>query len=200
MPAAVRAVLWDADGVLQHTPDGWFEALRAGGGPGFAEDVLAAEAPAVRGEAPLRDTLVGVLARRPDATVSLGELLSLWELAEVDADALGLVAEVRARGLVCALATNQHDHRRSWMRDGLGLDRHFDAVFYSAELGVAKPEPAYFHRVLADLGLGPGEVVFVDDSRANVDAAASVGIRSVRHDPASGASVLRAEVEALLRP
>ncbi|MGG5259781.1 HAD family hydrolase [Phycicoccus avicenniae] len=193
-----RAMLWDADGVLQRTPDGWLEDLEAAGGPGFAEDVFAAEAPAVRGEGRLRDRLAEVLARRPEARVGLEDLLGFWERAVPDEAALALVGEVRAAGVRCALATNQHDHRRAWMRDALGLDRRFDDVFYSCELGVAKPEPAYYERVVGVLGVAPEEVGFVDDSPANVDAARALGIRAVLHDPASGAEALRREVSTLL--
>ena len=50
----------------------------------------------------------------------------------------------------------------------------------------------------ADLGVAAEEVGFVDDSAANVDAARRVGIRAVRHDPTSGAQVLRREVGELL--
>ena len=194
----VRAVLWDADGVLQHGPAGWREALDALDGPGFTDAVLAAEGPALRGERPLREALQQVLRAWPGAVVDVEDLLLMWEQAVVDPEALLLVDEVRASGVRCALATNQHDVRRAWMRDTLRLDAHFDAVYYSCELRTVKPEPAFFGRVLADLGLGPTEVGFVDDSPANVEGARAVGLRAVRHDPASGAPALRAEVRDLL--
>ncbi len=194
----VRAVLWDADGVLQHGPADWRERIDALHGPGFTDAVLAAEAPALRGEVPLRDALRQVLRDWPGAAVGVGDLLLLWQQAAVDPDALLLVDEVRASGVACALATNQHDVRRAWMRDTLRLDAHFDAVYYSCELGTVKPEPAFFERVLDDLGLGPAEVVFVDDSPANVEGARAAGLRAVRHDPASGAHALREEVHALV--
>jgi len=194
----VRAVLWDADGVLQHGPADWRADLDAVDGPRFADAVLAAEGPALRGEQPLRDALQRVLRAWPGATVDVEDLLPLWEQAVVDREALLLVDQVRASGVTCALATNQHDVRRAWMRDTLRLDPHFDAVYYSCELGTVKPEPAFFGRMLADLGLRPTEVGFVDDSPANVEGARAAGLRAVRHDPASGAPALRAEVHALV--
>ncbi|MBM6399405.1 HAD-IA family hydrolase [Phycicoccus sonneratiae] len=194
----LRALLWDADGVLQHTPPGWLEELEAAGGPGFADEVFAAELPALRGDGRLRERLAEVLAGRPGTTIGIEELLGFWERALPDEAALALVGEVRDAGVRCALATNQHDHRRAWMRDALGLDRRFDDAFYSCELGVAKPEPAYFEHVLDVLGAAPGDVGFVDDSPANVDAARALGLRAVRHDPASGAPALRALVGSLI--
>ncbi len=180
----VRAVLWDADGVLQHGPAGWRAALDAVEGPAFSEAVLAAEAPALRGELPLRDALRQVLRAWPQAVADVDALLRLWEQAAVDPEAMLVVDQVRASGVSCALATNQHDVRRAWMRDTLRLDAHFDTVYYSCELGTVKPEPAFFGHVLADLGLRPAEVGFVDDSPANVEGARAAGLRAVRHDHA----------------
>ena len=51
----------------------------------------------------------------------------------------------------------------------------FDWVFISAELGVTKPDPAIFDIVIGELAAGPGEVAFIDDRQANVDAAAQAG-------------------------
>ena len=58
---------------------------------------------------------------------------------------------------------------RPWVR-GLA------AVFSSAELEVAKPEPEVFTRVCDALGLAPGQCLFVDDSPEHVAAAAQVGL------------------------
>ena len=49
-----------------------------------------------------------------------------------------------------------------------------DDIVYSAALGAMKPEPSYFDRATAKLG----EIIFFDDSQANVDAAAAAGWRA----------------------
>ncbi len=54
----------------------------------------------------------------------------------------------------------------------------FEARFYSCDLRAVKPEPAAYRQVLEGLGAAPGEVFFVDDRAANVDAARSAGIRA----------------------
>jgi len=51
----------------------------------------------------------------------------------------------------------------------------FDWVFISAELGVTKPDPAIYDVVIGELAATPGEVAFIDDRPANVDAAAEAG-------------------------
>lgn len=47
--------------------------------------------------------------------------------------------------------------------------------FFSAEIGLAKPDPAIYRFVTRALDLAPGEVVYVDDSRPSVEAAHNLG-------------------------
>ena len=61
----------------------------------------------------------------------------------------------------------------------IGIHHLFDDIICSAEVGMAKPEPAIFHLAAERLGLSPGECVFVDDWDENVDAARSIGMRAV---------------------
>jgi len=62
------------------------------------------------------------------------------------------------------------------MRKVLQYDRHFDEQFYSCELGVAKPDGAYFTAILDRLALSPDRVLFIDDNAKNVEAARAVGL------------------------
>ncbi len=197
----IRAMLWDADGVLQHGPQGWDwrDELDAAVGPGFAEAVFRAELPALRGEEPLLDCLTRVLTEWPHTGLSVDDLVDLWERTGRDEEAFAVLREIRASGVACHLATNQQDHRRAWMRDALGYDAEFDRVYYSCEIGAMKPDPVFFEAILADLRLPADQVGFVDDVESNVEAARRLGIRAIRHDPDSGAGALRAEVQALLR-
>jgi putative hydrolase of the HAD superfamily len=73
------------------------------------------------------------------------------------------------------LLSNATDRLRSDLR-ALSLDDEFDAVFSSAELGVAKPDPEVFARVCTALGRTPEQCLFVDDSAEHVAAAAAVGL------------------------
>jgi putative hydrolase of the HAD superfamily len=61
----------------------------------------------------------------------------------------------------------------------LGIERRFKRIFNSSELGVAKPAAEIFHAVSHDLGLSPGEGVFIDDSAKNAMAAEAAGFRAV---------------------
>ena len=55
----------------------------------------------------------------------------------------------------------------------------FDRVFASSEMGLRKPERAAFEAISAEINIGLEEILFFDDSIANVEAAALVGLSSV---------------------
>lgn len=194
---AVRAVLLDADGVLQLIGTPWYRALSAGGGEAFARALLSGEGPALSGRESLRDLLerlVVELGLSKDAD----ELMVLWRRATPDPPAWRLVRDLRAAGYLTVLATNQHEERREWMRTALGYDGLCDVDAYSCLLGAAKPDPAYFRAALEMAGVGAGEALFVDDSAENIVAATALGLRTLHHPTDAGGRVLRhGVVEAL---
>lgn len=57
----------------------------------------------------------------------------------------------------------------------------FDDVVLSHRAGVAKPEPAIYHRSLENLGVRAEEAVFIDDIEAFCDAARSVGMQAIKY-------------------
>ncbi len=58
------------------------------------------------------------------------------------------------------------------------LDKLFDKIYYSHEMGMSKPNDIIFKAVLEDAKLKAEETLFLDDSLANVEAARKVGIES----------------------
>lgn len=196
---AIAHVLFDADGVLQTWLPGTLERLRGlpksvpagvaleqttSGGPngaqdplvsGFLQAVFAAEAPCLRGEADFSERLEPVLAAW-GVEQPLAQVLQIWRAIQPLTDMFQLIERLRANDVQCHLATNQQATRASYMRSDLGYDDLFDQSFYSCDLGVAKPDPDYFRRILHRLDASASQVLFVDDRADNVAAAVSVGL------------------------
>lgn len=55
--------------------------------------------------------------------------------------------------------------------------QYFDACVISAEVGIAKPDRRIFEAICVVLGVLPQEVLFVDDSSVNCQAAQELGMR-----------------------
>lgn len=190
---AIKAILWDCDGVLQHPAHDWDDALSRLGGAEFTAALFEAEHAALRGARSLRDVVADLVDLHPVA-VSVEDVLALWSLFEADEPAWRVVDDARAAGVRCVLATNQQDIRVELMRHERKYDDRVDGAYYSSEIGHMKPSREFFEAILADLGIEAQEALFVDDVLSNIESARSLGIVAVHHDPASGAAELRREV------
>jgi HAD superfamily hydrolase (TIGR01509 family) len=179
--APIRAVLFDCDGVLQRPGNDWAGEIGTATGlegaalDAFLDDVSAAEQPLLAGAEPFAVALTRVLADW-HLPARAEDLLHVWQHLVVDAGMLDAVRELRAQGLTCGIATNQHRERAAYMRRELGYEQLFDPMVISSEIGVAKPDPAYFRTAVDRLGLPAGQVLFVDDVLANVESARGVGL------------------------
>jgi putative hydrolase of the HAD superfamily len=193
---SVRAVLWDADGVLQHLPAGWEAPMRPvveghlADPDAFLAEAFEAERPALVGEADWLEVLPRLLERWGVPHL-YDRALSVWLTIEPQAGVRELVTSLRAEGVRCYLATNQTEQRGRYMAENLGYDDLLDGAFWSYELGLAKPDPAYFTTILERLGLDASEVLFVDDSARNVEAARSTGLVAEHWHVDQGVAALR---------
>jgi FMN hydrolase / 5-amino-6-(5-phospho-D-ribitylamino)uracil phosphatase len=97
---------------------------------------------------------------------------------DVHPDALRAVEAVRTRGLRVAIVANQPAARHQQL---LALGFRPDVIAMSEELGVQKPDPRFFARILDLTGQPPpGRVVYVGDRVDNdVGPARAAGLRAV---------------------
>jgi putative hydrolase of the HAD superfamily len=106
-----------------------------------------------------------------------GMLTRMFSGMRVEAGMLDVVRTARSTGVRTGLLSNSWglDYERD------GWDTLFDAVVISGEVGLRKPDPAIYALAAQRLGLSPEQIVFVDDLRPNVRAAAAAGMVGVQH-------------------
>jgi len=63
------------------------------------------------------------------------------------------------------------------------LEPYFDKVYFSQRMGLRKPDPAIYHRLLIENNLIAGETLFIDDSPANLIGAKQLGLHTAHHSP-----------------
>jgi putative hydrolase of the HAD superfamily len=186
----IRAVLWDADGVLQRTTTAWEERVAAVVGPervaALADDLWSVSTQALIGEVDFADHVERVVERQ-GLTDRREALLATWRDIEPVAEVHEVLARVR-RSVPCHLASNQDSYRARVMREHLRYGDVLDGLFFSCEVGAAKPDAAFFDTVVATLGLAAPEVLLIDDVAANVAAARAAGLRAEQwhHDRGVG--------------
>jgi HAD superfamily hydrolase (TIGR01509 family) len=176
---ALRAVLFDLDGVLVDSYEVWFHLLnqtaRAFAAKPIARDLFAA----CWGQGIAAD----VEKFFPDRTIPEVEAYYHAHFMEqathlrVDPDARALVAAARARGLRQALITNTPGPLASEivLHAGLALD----AVVGGTDVARAKPAPDMVLEACRRLGVAPSEAIVVGDSRYDREAAAAARVRFI---------------------
>lgn len=93
-------------------------------------------------------------------------------LDELPADRLAFVDVLRQKGHKVYLLSNGNDLHFNFINRTYGLDAHFDGLFLSQKMHMAKPEEAIFRAV--DQAIRPDaetEVCFIDDIETNRRAA-----------------------------
>lgn len=58
------------------------------------------------------------------------------------------------------------------------IDSYFSKAWYSHLIGMRKPDKNIYEFALQDAGLPAGETIFIDDTAANINAAAQLGIHT----------------------
>lgn len=113
-----------------------------------------------------------------------------WQgyMAELPQRNLDKLTELRQRGFRLSLLSNTNPFMMQWARSdafdgrGHGLDYYFDALYLSYEMGVMKPDSRIFEMMLQGEKAEPQEMVFIDDSAHNTQAAAAMGIHVLQPD------------------
>ncbi|MGA8041563.1 MAG: HAD-IA family hydrolase [Terracidiphilus sp.] len=109
--------------------------------------------------------------------------------------ALPILEELAALGR-CALGTLNNEAREpnNYRFRTFALRDHFDFAFSSCYVGLRKPEPAIYKRVLDILGCPPERILFIDDRAENAAAASKAGMRAIQFQ---GAASLRQTLQQL---
>lgn len=77
---------------------------------------------------------------------------------------------------------------------------HFDVIVESSRVALRKPDPAIYRRVCDELGVEPGEAVFLDDLGVNLKPARAMGMTTIKvGDPDEAIGELEAVVGFPLR-
>lgn len=107
-------------------------------------------------------------------------------------DNVGVLERLRVAGVPNYCITNFSGAKFREAKVRFPFLAGFDGVVVSGDERLLKPDPAIYHVLFERYGLSPGDCVFIDDSRANVDAARSVGMHAIQYaEPMDLAAELR---------
>ena len=181
MTRAGPAVIFDCDGTLVDSEPlsrrAWEQALEPYGYEVTDADLAACVGrsyPHTHGHFAARAALPGAEAFWP---VYSGELFELIDAQlEPFADALGAVAELRARGVAIAVASSSARERLKRTLERAGLGDAFAVTVAGDEVVRGKPAPDMFLAAAERLCVSPSSCIAVEDSVPGVQSGLAAGM------------------------
>ena len=96
---------------------------------------------------------------------------------------LALMRRLKAAGRPVHALSNFAAEKFALARERHPFLDQFDACIVSGHVGVAKPDPRIFEILFARLGRLPSELLFIDNSIANVRASEAAGMAAIHYRP-----------------
>jgi beta-phosphoglucomutase len=183
---AVKAVILDLDGVIVSTDECHYRAWqRLADEEGLPFDretnerlrgVSRRECLAIileRAARPYSEAEAQEMAARKNSYY--GELISSLSAANLLPGARRLLEELRARGVLLAVASSSQNTPAILARIGLG--DYFDARADGNDITHSKPHPEVFLLAAERIGVPPAECLVVEDAEVGVEGALAAGMR-----------------------
>jgi HAD superfamily hydrolase (TIGR01509 family) len=194
LPVACRALLVDLDGVLRLWPSHDSELERMYELPTGAlrkvafESILSRRAITgqISDEVWRQEILRQLQQNHPSGNAR--KAVEAWSAATgvVNQPVLGLIR--LARNYVKIVLVTNATSRLTADLEALGLASEFDAIVNSSVVGKVKPEEQIYRAALESVGVRPEEALFVDDTKANAEAARRMGLRALHFQDPDGLS------------
>ena len=183
----VKAVLFDADGVLTVPEELFSNKYAQSKGldtEPFKQFFRGPFQQALIGKAALKD----LIQQYNDVWQWDGEvedLLRQWCESEDlrNVPLIEYAQSLRKSGTPCYVGTNQERYRGNYMQEVMFKDL-FDGFFISSEMGVMKPDIAYFEKAIDGIKAinahvsAPQEILFFDDTPSHVEGAKRAGLQA----------------------
>jgi len=134
-----------------------------------------------------RQEFVQTLQRASARPISEEQILSAWNamLQDFPVRRLQLLQQLRLYYDLFLLSNTNEVHEEAF--NGILMRQHgipnlgvfFDKVYLSHRVGMRKPDPEIFRRVLTDNQLKPEQTLFIDDSPQHIAGAKEAGIQAI---------------------
>jgi putative hydrolase of the HAD superfamily len=177
----IKAVLFDYGGVL--SPGG--KSFRAA-----VAEVLGIPAAAVHstysgpqlwnGEVDA-ETFFAAMGSNDTKTVTAQDFLVASRIMDTNPKVYDLAKCLRDHGIKTAILSNMYEASAKALQSSGHYDG-FDPVILSYREGMSKPSPEFYQLAIQQLGLSPGEILFIDDQERFTKPAKALGMQTICAD------------------
>jgi glucose-1-phosphatase len=147
------------------------------------------------------DQFIGEIQKKIGRDVSQQSIVDAWNILLLDfpPERIQLLRDLKKKGYKLFLLSNTSAlhhvqfHQMFKQEYGGSFDDLFDRAYYSHVIGLHKPTAAAYQLIIDENDLKPGETLFIDDSKANVEGAEKIGIKGIHLTP--GKTILDLDFE-----
>jgi putative hydrolase of the HAD superfamily len=132
--------------------------------------------------------------------LSLGEVSDLMQKTKESLlpipETVELLEDLAAEEVPLYCLSNMSATMANYLRARHSFWRVFRGIVISGEIQLIKPDPAIFDYIVGRFGLSPGNTVFIDDHRPNIESADRLGFKTLHfNDPIECRNTLRKLLE-----
>ncbi|QWT21863.1 HAD family phosphatase [Bacillus sp. NP157] len=136
---------------------------------------------------PWKDALAELTAQHPEHVDLITAFHERWEetlKGPID-DSIAILHDLKSAGHPLYGLTNWSGETFPIARARYEFFNWFDGIVVSGDEGTIKPDPRLYETLLERYDVDPKRAVFIDDNKANVEAAEALGIHGIHfHSPA----------------
>lgn len=121
-----------------------------------------------------------ICKRKPELKNEIKLVLNNWEeMLDVKEASVKVLKNLNKKGYDLFALSNFHETAFQVVYDKYDFFSVFRGMVISAREKCVKPEEEIYRILLENYGLAPGESLFIDDTRANLDTAERMGINTI---------------------
>lgn len=130
-----------------------------------------------------------------DINLPIDKVMERYAIHRIKPGIVELISALRQKYRIVLLSNASAEQLLPVMQH-LGLDKLFERTFISSQIGLMKPDPEAFLRVVKELGVDPHECVMIDDAKHNIDSAVALGMQGIVFEDTEACNV---QIQALLK-
>lgn len=118
--------------------------------------------------------------RNPEISDEIAVVMDEWEqILTLKEDSLQILKSLTEKKYNLYILSNFHQQAFDYVSSKYDFFKYFDGRVISADIHLIKPETEIYDHLLNKFNLKAEETLFVDDSKANIEAALKRGIRVI---------------------
>lgn len=127
-----------------------------------------------------QEAIAPMAARHPELLEPITILMNNWiDLKDVIEEGVSALRLCREKGKRIYVLSNYNNKAFAHVRQKYDFFNLVDGFLISADVGLIKPDPAIFRRLLSDFSLDASRTLFIDDSPVNIEGALYCGLQAL---------------------